>query len=345
MTPSKMSVPGKRSIFAASAILLGLCLSVLFAELLARRVSPTYRRMHDPPHPFFKEHPTRGWELVPGYDGREVWKVRFRVNSLGFRGPAPDHGLGESFRVLVLGDSIAMGSGFPEEVIVSSRLERLLESKYPGRKFDVLNAGIAGYDIEEERLLLQEEGLALRPDAVALIACLNDIPGTSPADHVNPLRDLPVPGKKWLLQNSALAMLARSLYHRMGIESGRAPYFLRAESDPETMARIESGWEEFRRHLLAMTKQSRDAGAVFILVLVPHAAQFEDARERFLPQARMAKICKELGVEFIDLAPVFSSSPMLPYIAPDPVHPGPAGHRVMAELIAESLGPFIKQED
>ncbi len=325
-----------------AAVTLAVVVSLTAAELVARRISPTYRRMHDPPHAFIMHHPERGWAMVPGWRGRP-WGVDFRVNSLGFRGPEITRQKpARTFRVLVLGDSIAMGSGLPENVLVSSRLQEMLEAARPGLHAQVINAGMPGYDVEQERVLLLDQGPALDPDAVVLIACVNDVPNVSIADLVNPLRDLPVPGKIWLTDHSALALMVQGLYDGIGLTGDSALWEkLRADRDPATIRRIEQGWSDYAGELGRMADLCRGRHVPFIVVLVPHAAQFEDPRRRFIPQHRMAAICSKLDVPFIDLAPAFASLPSLPYIFPDPVHPGPRGHEVMAGKIMESLERYL----
>lgn len=337
-----MRSSGKRARFSVIALALALLASLVVAELIARRVSPTYRRMHDPPHAFIKPNPERGWAMVPGYRG-QPWGVDFRVNSLGFRGPEITRPKpAGTFRVIVLGDSIVLGSGLPENALISSRLEEMLEALRPGAHAQVINAGMPGYDVEQERMLLSEQGPALDPDAVVLIACLNDVPNVSIADLVNPLRDLAVPGKVWLTNLSALALMVQALYESIGIKHGsRLADLFSAERDPATTARIEKGWREYESALGAMARDCRARRIPFIVVLVPHAAQFEDTRHRFIPQHRLAAICQKLDVPFLDLAPSFSSLPSLPYILPDPVHLSPQGHQIMAQEINRALEPFL----
>jgi lysophospholipase L1-like esterase len=333
MTPSR-----KKKVFAGAVAALSLVVALIGAELGARGVSATYRRMHDPPRPFFVQHPTRGWALKPGYDSDEVWGFRFRVNGLGFRGPEVEREKGPAtYRVLLLGDSIVMGAALPEAVLVSSQLEKMLAESWPERRSEVLNAGVGGYGIKEEKDLLLSDGLALAPDAVVLVSCLNDVPGVEITDLVNPLRDLPVPGKKWLTAHSALALVIQDLYNRIGLKSGAPPAWLAPERDPATVERLDRGWKQFGADLKIMADASRARGIKFMVLLVPHAAQFEDPGRRFLPQQRLAALCAELNLPFLDLAPAFASQSRLPYILPDPVHPSPQGHQLMAERIAAAL--------
>lgn len=334
----------QRSIFLVITLALALGLALTVAELFARGLSPTYRRLHTDPLPFIAPHETRLWTTVKNFEG-DVRGVHFRINSLGFRGPEISREKPAGvYRVLVLGDSIVMGSGLTEEVLVSSRLAESLRKQGPGRTFEAINAGVSGYGIREERLLFEEEGLALGLDAAVIVFCVNDVPDVTLAEQINPLRDLPIPAKTWLLDHSALALLLQGLYNETGLKKPSAlSRFLAADRSPRTRARIEQGWSEYEALLARMNEECKRRGIALVLVAAPHGAQFADAQKRFLPQKRLAATCKQLGVPFIDLAPAFSALPSLPFFFPDPVHPSPEGHELMAEEIAEALAPVLKK--
>ncbi len=337
-------VKKKKALFAFIIISSSLVVSVVLAELIVRQFSAVYQRMHSDPHPFLRPHPTRGYALLPGYEGRSTWNVLFRVNSLGFRGPEINKKKPEgTFRILILGDSIVMGSGLPEKVLVNSVLQKRLAEEYPASDFQVINGGIAGYDVKKERMLLKEKGVQLDPDVAVMVLCLNDVPHTTPGDHVNPLRDIPVPGKEWLYENSALAYLARGLYNSIGLEKDTWLWEkLRAGNHPPTMQRIERGWKEFKRETEKSAHVCREHGISLVLVLVPHQKQFEDTRRRFLFQKRVKSIAAKMHIKCVDLAPAFAGQEKLPYIPFDPVHPGPAGHRIMAEKIQDTVEELLK---
>lgn len=111
----------------------------------------------------------RCWGLAPGQDGQErvrhSYDYRFHTNALGLR-----HGeIGEKrpgvTRVLVLGDSQVFGVGVNETETIPAVMQARLDAKGPGR-WEVINAGVYGYDTFDERCLF--EGLApmLKPDLV-----------------------------------------------------------------------------------------------------------------------------------------------------------------------------------
>lgn len=98
------------------------------------------------------------------------------IDARGYRdGPqrlAPDHpGV---YRILCVGDSITYGFNVDAADTFPRQLQALLERRHPGRRFEVINTGVAGWSWVQGRRWLQLEGLALRPDAVVIGHGTND---------------------------------------------------------------------------------------------------------------------------------------------------------------------------
>ncbi len=108
------------------------------------------------------------------YDRPASWTAT--VDARGYRsGPpslAADHpGV---YRVLCVGDSITYGFNVDGDETYPRQLEALLERRYPGRRFEVINAGVPGWSWIQGRRYLELEGLALRPDVVVIGHGTND---------------------------------------------------------------------------------------------------------------------------------------------------------------------------
>jgi lysophospholipase L1-like esterase len=95
-----------------------------------------------------------------------VWTAR--INSDGFRGPERTHDRedGEPYRILCLGDSVTYGFNVGQDATYPARLERMLSKKHPGRRFEVINAGVPGWSWVQGAAFLLRDGLALRPDLI-----------------------------------------------------------------------------------------------------------------------------------------------------------------------------------
>ena len=110
---------------------------------------------------------------------RGIYKGVFhRTNSLGVRGPElplePPPG---SFRIVLLGDSIAMGEGVEESDTYAARLADLLSRGDPRRRYGVVNLGISGMNAETIAHRFEYIGMRYRPHLVVYGYTLNDIEG------------------------------------------------------------------------------------------------------------------------------------------------------------------------
>jgi len=119
--------------------------------------------------------PVLGWSLRPG---ASVWsdmpergtRIRIRVNSLGLR----DHEVQAARtpgrrRILIIGDSIAFGSGLDAGERFSDQLAREL-----GDRVEVINAGVPGWGNDQELLFYERTLRALHPDVVILTFTMNN---------------------------------------------------------------------------------------------------------------------------------------------------------------------------
>ena len=161
----------------------GLSLGLLAAEVLVRiagaapEVSPIRRgrlQLSDDPGLVFEPVPGM---VVEGKAGLwEAWSGA--ANRLGYRDrDRPAEKPAGTFRVVVLGDSIAAGWGIGRTAdVFPALLERRLAAA-GGRgepRVEVLNFAVAGYNTAQEVATLAGRALAFDPDLVLLAYCLND---------------------------------------------------------------------------------------------------------------------------------------------------------------------------
>ena len=103
---------------------------------------------------------------------------RYHLSGLGLRGP--DYGPKEEneFRIVLLGDSFAFGWALNEGDTIARVLENMLRKACPAAHVTVINAGVPGYSIWQERDLLNEVIMPLAPDHVVhVIFPTNDLDG------------------------------------------------------------------------------------------------------------------------------------------------------------------------
>jgi len=131
---------------------------------------------------FFLTDAARGQRLAPGYDG---WfaGVPVRINQLGFR-DRRDYTLAKpanTFRILVLGDSVTFGHGTLDETTYPYLFEQRLRAWKPDINWEVWNLGVPGYNTRQELVYLEEIGPSAQPDLVVVGFYPNDLSGNNGA--------------------------------------------------------------------------------------------------------------------------------------------------------------------
>lgn len=201
---------------------------------------------------------------------------RFEIaaNSLGFRGPelAVPKPAG-TFRIVVLGDSVTLGWGIDDEFTFCRRVERELNGRGDGRRYEVVNTGHLAYDTTQEAAVFEREALALQPDLVVLVFVTNDVveptyllikallDGTPIGDQAPTWRDhLAHQGERFL---PACTALLRNVLARVG--AGRASGADGSDLKPEGNAVWADGWERSQRALRRVRDLCRARALPFLV--------------------------------------------------------------------------------
>ena len=144
-----------------------------FAILWTLVAAETYLRVFAPEAmlPRFIEEGEHGIRRnIPGerYSHSSVeYRVDFSINRQGIRDPRefekpkPE----DVLRILLLGDSFAMGYGVSYEDSVPARLESALRDLYD-RPVEVINLAVSGFGTAEELIALETDGWSFEPDVV-----------------------------------------------------------------------------------------------------------------------------------------------------------------------------------
>ncbi len=145
--------------------MLGTCLGLTVVEI-------ALRGLDYPPAAFspWIRSDSFGFRLAPGISVRmrgPEYDVEIATDSLGMRDDEPQPKSGP--RVLLLGDSFAMGYGVERGKIFADRLEQELH-------VDVVNAGTGGFEIIQQPRVVAEFAPRLRPDLIVYALYLgNDL--------------------------------------------------------------------------------------------------------------------------------------------------------------------------
>lgn len=264
-------------------------------------------------------------------------EVPIRTNSLGLRSPEitlakpPD-----TFRILVLGDSVTFGWSLRGEDTYASQLASLLATLRPNQRVDVINAGVSGYGTWQELRWLQETGLALEPDVVIVQAHLNDA-----ADNLWGTLGWQQSSDSWLVRTSMLARLASRVLSARQVGSSDAPCAKDWEVDADQVC-----WQRTEELLNDIQRVASARGAALVLMPAPMRwqvdAEVRDPRA-WVDAARyqdvLASYGRQHGWVVVDpLAAIrAATSTNGKSLFLDVGHPDEAGQRILAQELYSAL--------
>ncbi len=165
--------PAKKIIYSGAAIILGLGVAVLIAEVIVRafdlapgvyRISQGIHRLSPDPDLRYELKPySTEWGEAVNADGRRDFHY-------------PREKAGNTFRVAVLGDSVTYGWACHLWNSHPKALEYFLNhfQKEKAVHFEAFNFGVRGYGTPEEVACLKNKALRIDPDLVILAYYLND---------------------------------------------------------------------------------------------------------------------------------------------------------------------------
>jgi lysophospholipase L1-like esterase len=303
--------------------------------------------------------PDRSWlyGLRPGAEGRiaATGDVVYRINPDGFRGPR--HARPKppgSWRIVVLGDSVAFGYAVGEAQAFPRVLEASLAERLPGAGFEVVNLGVGGYNAWNELELLRDVGIGYQPDLVLVQFCINDL--NDPTMHFDaqtrlaldaiPDAAFPDPSRRRGSQHDSST--ARAWCGRSKLCSfARERWLASRPQDFDEAARRAAGmpveqadapeWRWLEARYREMAEVARAAGAGFAVLALPYRAQL-DAHGSGLVQDQLRALGAKHGWWIIDPLPrLRAEAGGAADVFVDWWHPTAAGHRIAAEVTLETL--------
>jgi lysophospholipase L1-like esterase len=260
--------------------------------------------------------------INPG--ARFFWPEFFgEPNSLGYndREPGPKNGP----RVLVLGDSYTEGAGVRRHQRYPNLLEGLLRQRDPS--VEVFAGARCGFDTGDEADLLERTGDAVQPDVVVV--------GYVPNDAERPY--------------ASRAMVATALDELLGQRFPcYAHYRLHARNRMGNYSRYLTIWREQhdpRGPGWARVTQSLDRIAAWcdarqvrkVLVVFPVFVEGGEGCAEILEQVVQAGRAR--GFEAYHVGDETFGRLSQLALSPADIHPGPAGHQLIAAGLARRLGP------
>lgn len=241
---------------------------------------------------------------------------------------------GDTWRLVVLGDSFTMGQWIPREKLFVKRLEQELRAE--GKTVETLNVALGGADTRDELGLLRDVGLQYQPDAVLLVFFLND------ATHLdsNPLlvkkihAELSREPEGLARFSKAWQLFDRARRERAITQLTVSDYLASFRGDAEQRA----AWEDCKRALADLAELCRARGLPLGVVIFPMLMELELEREHPFTELydEVEAHCRSLGVPVLQLLPVFRgrSAPAL-WVAPDDAHPNETANALVVPALVE----------
>lgn len=357
--------PGRRPLHTALALVFSIALSLVLAEALVRvadaaglvNLGPSLADLPVPQEiadqvnlegdqPLYVGDPVLHHRMTPNWTGyfpeeimRQVGRSRVpvRTNSLGLRTPeVAQPKLADSYRILVLGDSVTFGWGIRGEDTFASQLASLLGTLRPEQRFEVINAGVSGYGTWQETLWLVSQGMALEPDLIIVQVHLNDT-----ADNLWGTMGWGPGGVPWLARNSMLAQLIRRVWESKQPVATDQPCASDWKVGTERVC-----WEPTLELLESIQQTALQDGIPVVLMPSPMRWQVEpgsiDTRswvDQSHYQSILAEYAQQSGWLFADPLPALRAvaEGSAESLFLDVGHPAERGQRIVAEVLYETL--------
>jgi len=354
--------------------------AVLLGEVMVRTVAP--QQLYRFPDGLYVSHPLQRYRLAPAFEGvaeTSEYDTTIRTNGIGLR---EDAEIGPkqpgTYRILAIGDSFTMGVGVNgPETFVELLEDRLNEASFGGMKYEVINAGVPGFNINQEIITLDERGRELMPDLVVLgIFVGNDISDSLNSGEVlvvnGTLRAageqgglLPPAVRYWLQRSSHLYRLVWPLQRRLldrNFDARARASELRRLSIYSTQVDGPAAdlWQGTEEQLDRFVRTAVSLGIRPAVITIPESMQVvapawdatverlqlsRDVYAHDYPNRRIADFLGRRGVPVLDLIDVFATteSDTPHYFAMDG-HWTVSGNQLAAQRIYDFLVEDVLRE-
>ena len=244
------------------------------------------------------------------------------------------------------------------EDLYVQQLETLLAKQHPGERFQVINAGIAGYNTRQELIRLLAQGFDLSPDLITVGFYWNDLVANEeplPDLATTPMRRSRCAGKGYRPASRATDRAPRPPARERAAVSDRDPdqdaaavprirrrTTTRACSAPccrAMQAFLEPYWRSTGQRLLEIAAAAREHGVPVVLLAFPMENHVKHDYPHLVWGERLREIWAPTGMPFIDVEPAYRAAlkagqnPFLPY----DLHPSALGMQIAAEQLLEVI--------
>jgi len=290
---------------------------------------------------------------LPDLDGREIL-----INSKGFVGKefSEEKPIG-TYRIVAVGDSCTFGGSW--NMAYPYYLEELLSSSPANTRFEVINAGIEGYNSTFALARIREEVVPLHPDLVTIYIGWNDLMKVNPDNLSKKGRYTwlaTIIDKSYLMKalNKLLFYYLRPIVQKPKLES--------SEQDLHAFDQfVPTVYEE---NLESMVMALNESGARVLLLTRPTVAVLEMTQEDIVKQdlffpyfagtyslgkflslhdsynRSVQRVADKYRVPVVDLDRIFNGY-LKPDLFWDTMHPSEKGQLLIAKILFNAMPQFV----
>lgn len=267
----------------------------------------------------FRPHPLLHHVLIPN-------NPRKSVNSWGFRDDEVPPKKKDEWRIVVAGDSSAYGWNVKDSERFSNRLEVRLRRQAPEKKVRVVNTACPDYSIVTVARLLKPHWRKLDPDL--LILSLNNDGSYGPRQESSAYPKTSVTSLRAFLFRSEIYLSLRR-WVAMEAKIGKP-------IPGKVFAHQRVSNQEIETYYGGLIDQMRKLGRPTIVIIMPQDTKPGE------PCPNSKTTIQRVALEHrAQVLPAFQSFETLGYRGPkyflDILHPSPAGHNVLAEMLATQI--------
>jgi lysophospholipase L1-like esterase len=269
------------------------------------------------------------YALIPNMD-REFAGARVVTNSLGIRDFRPPHKSEGKIQILVLGDSFTFGYGVPLEDSYPNLLEQRLNQAVSGDMYEVINAGVPGYDTVDEAELLDLILDHYSPRWIVVGLHPGDLTSRQELEKNTVVRT-----KEWLRKNSAIFSWLLRIYKTKLIKYVPPPTSA-LYVDPEKVFNTPQAnkiKDAFRR----IHATAEENGAEVVVLMVVPLLYWEHYPYEPLHEA-VAGFCRDNSIYFVDpLAQFTKYDAASLWVAPNDSHYSAKANGIAAGVLSEFI--------
>lgn len=290
------------------------------------------------------------YRVPPNIKRTTAYGYLYETNSKGWR----DHEYAyekteDTFRIVIIGDSVLNGHGVRTEEIYAKYLERRLNGNSESKKYEVIMLSIGALNTIQEAHLLRQEGVKYDPDLVIVGYVLND-----PSSGFSLRRRLEKNKKEHSLYLRIRRSLKQSalLLHsydalekfasRLGIQFGNEKFTLKVTNTDqnyyESLHKDEKSWQRVVEGLTQISKTAKSKDIPVIVAIFPIFFQMDSYRWADV-HAKVTEESQSHGMYVLDLLSFYQPLDEITIRRGpgDYIHPNAKGHEVAGEAIFSFL--------